>query len=208
MSADCAGEGDVWLSSQNRNYEKSDRYHPWYVFSSDGLPPYKFSLMEEDHDSGLHVMDSSTKADSPSNTNQHLVEKASETEQGQLEDNLSNEDSTVVEICDTGSALSNDQPASRTPAPIAIANDNTISASPQQRYSKDGTAKIVPLETEEKRITIETETPPEPPYCVLSEPAKISIIIAASFAANISPISSRIYFPALNSLAHDLHVST
>ncbi|KAI1642341.1 putative MFS transporter [Daldinia loculata] len=51
------------------------------------------------------------------------------------------------------------------------------------------------------------EDPSEPPYSVLSEPAKISIIITASFAAIISPISSSIYFPALNSLASDLHVS-
>ncbi|PVH74067.1 MFS general substrate transporter [Cadophora sp. DSE1049] len=51
------------------------------------------------------------------------------------------------------------------------------------------------------------ESPPEPPYCVLSERAKVSIILTASFAAIISPISGSIYFPALNSLAHDLHVS-
>lgn len=49
--------------------------------------------------------------------------------------------------------------------------------------------------------------PPEPLYCILSEPAKISIILIASFAAIISPISGSIYFPALDSLAHDLDVS-
>lgn len=54
----------------------------------------------------------------------------------------------------------------------------------------------------------EEDGPPEPPYSVLSEPVKICIILTASFAAIISPISGSIYFPALNSLAHDLHVST
>ncbi len=49
--------------------------------------------------------------------------------------------------------------------------------------------------------------PPEPLYCILSEPAKISVILIASFAAIISPISGSIYFPALDSLAHDLDVS-
>ncbi len=47
----------------------------------------------------------------------------------------------------------------------------------------------------------------EPPYSTLSEPIKISIILTASFAAIISPISSSIYLPALNSLADDLNVS-
>ena len=49
--------------------------------------------------------------------------------------------------------------------------------------------------------------PPESPYCVLNEPAKISIILIASFAAIISPISGSIYFPAIDSLSHDLNVS-
>lgn len=60
--------------------------------------------------------------------------------------------------------------------------------------------------TGEHAITQE-ESPPEPPYSVLGEPVKISIILTASFAAIISPISSSIYFPALNSLAQDLDVS-
>ncbi|KAF4256919.1 hypothetical protein KXX11_008438 [Aspergillus fumigatus] len=46
-----------------------------------------------------------------------------------------------------------------------------------------------------------------PPYCILSERKKIFVILLVSFAAIISPISSSIYFPALNSLAKDLNVS-
>jgi hypothetical protein len=48
---------------------------------------------------------------------------------------------------------------------------------------------------------------PEPPYSVLSEPVKISVLLTASFAAIVSPISSSIYFPAIPTLSRDLHVS-
>ena len=47
----------------------------------------------------------------------------------------------------------------------------------------------------------------EPPYTVFSEPFKVIIILTSSFAAIISPISGSIYFPALDALAEDLHVS-
>ncbi|PLB45831.1 putative MFS transporter [Aspergillus steynii IBT 23096] len=47
----------------------------------------------------------------------------------------------------------------------------------------------------------------EPPYCVLSERAKISTMLAASFAGMISPMSASIYYPALPTLANDMHVS-
>ncbi|RHZ58911.1 hypothetical protein CDV55_106116 [Aspergillus turcosus] len=45
------------------------------------------------------------------------------------------------------------------------------------------------------------------PYCILPECEKIFIILLVSFAAIISPISSSIYFPALNNIAKDLNVS-
>lgn len=45
------------------------------------------------------------------------------------------------------------------------------------------------------------------PYCVLPESEKIFIMLLVSFAAIISPISSSIYFPALNNLASDLNFS-
>ncbi len=47
----------------------------------------------------------------------------------------------------------------------------------------------------------------EPPHSVFSETAKITIILTASFAAVVSPLSASIYYPALNSLASDLHVT-
>ncbi|GIJ85142.1 hypothetical protein Asppvi_003998 [Aspergillus pseudoviridinutans] len=55
--------------------------------------------------------------------------------------------------------------------------------------------------------TTDISTSTEPPYCILPKGEKISIILLVSFAAIISPISSGIYFPALNNLAQDLNVS-
>lgn len=45
------------------------------------------------------------------------------------------------------------------------------------------------------------------PYSVLPAGEKIFVIIAGSFAALISPLSSSVYLPALDSLAHDMDVS-
>jgi hypothetical protein len=58
----------------------------------------------------------------------------------------------------------------------------------------------------------EQSTAPQPqmdeaPHTILTEKQKIFTVILASFAAFISPVSSSIYYPALNSLACDLHVT-
>lgn len=60
-------------------------------------------------------------------------------------------------------------------------------------------------QTKNKKDTPEEE--PQPPYCVLPEGEKIFIMLCASFASIISPISSSIYFPAVNTLSNDMHVS-
>lgn len=46
------------------------------------------------------------------------------------------------------------------------------------------------------------------PYCILPEREKIFFMLSCSFAAMISPMSSSIYFPALNSIGRDLNAST
>ncbi len=47
----------------------------------------------------------------------------------------------------------------------------------------------------------------EAPWSVFPSKEKAFVIIVGSFAALISPLSSSIYLPALNSLAHDMDVS-
>lgn len=44
-------------------------------------------------------------------------------------------------------------------------------------------------------------------YSIFSKAQKRYIIFTASWAGFFSPLSSQIYFPALNTLANDLHVS-
>ena len=44
-------------------------------------------------------------------------------------------------------------------------------------------------------------------YSVFSVRQKKMILVAGSFAAFFSPLSSNVYFPALNTIAKDLHVS-
>ncbi|KAE8143956.1 major facilitator superfamily domain-containing protein [Aspergillus pseudotamarii] len=53
----------------------------------------------------------------------------------------------------------------------------------------------------------EPDTKDDAPYCSLSERKKISVMLTASFSGIISPISASIYYPALPTLAKDMHVS-
>ncbi|KAH8690282.1 putative MFS transporter [Talaromyces proteolyticus] len=54
---------------------------------------------------------------------------------------------------------------------------------------------------------VETYSIENAPYCILPEREKVTLMILASFAAIISPMSSSIYFPAINNIAKDLNVS-
>src|SRR5882724_11951853 len=70
------------------------------------------------------------------------------------------------------------------------------------------------IDDESSQLSREPEKAPtqevsseEPPYTILRNGEKIFTIILASFAAFISPVSSSIYFPALNPLAKDLNVT-
>lgn len=53
----------------------------------------------------------------------------------------------------------------------------------------------------------QSQTHHNPDYCILPECEKIALMLTASFAAIISPISSSIYLPAVNVLSRDLNVS-
>lgn len=61
--------------------------------------------------------------------------------------------------------------------------------------------------------TVSAETTPLLPtscterYSVFSKPQKQLIILAAAVASAFSPLSANIYYPALNSIAKELHVS-
>ncbi len=53
----------------------------------------------------------------------------------------------------------------------------------------------------------EEQQPPEPPFSIFSPSERRFIVSVASLAALFSPLSANIYYPALNTLSEDLHVS-
>ncbi|KAE8350156.1 major facilitator superfamily domain-containing protein [Aspergillus coremiiformis] len=70
--------------------------------------------------------------------------------------------------------------------------------------------RIEEADTDDKEtlpIQRESDTKDDAPYCALSERRKISVMLTASFSGIISPISASIYYPALPSLAKEMHVS-
>lgn len=51
------------------------------------------------------------------------------------------------------------------------------------------------------------KTDPDAPFTILSETRKKWVITIASLVTFVSPVSANIYYPALSSLSHDLHVT-
>lgn len=54
------------------------------------------------------------------------------------------------------------------------------------------------------------ESPPvniDVPYSIWSRPQKLSLVAFASISAFLSPVSGLIYFPALDAISKDLHIS-
>lgn len=110
---------------------------------------------------------------------------------------------------DAAEGIAKDPHRKNTGNPTGISTKRTPSRTSQ---SIQVDSEITPRDASEEHDTIVEGTPLEdgplePLYSMLSERAKVSVILTASFAAIISPISSSIYFPALNSLAEDLDVS-
>lgn len=65
-------------------------------------------------------------------------------------------------------------------------------------------AKPNEIDPSEKK---EGDVAAEAPYSVLPHGEKAFVIVVGSFAGLISPLSSSVYLPALNSLARDMNVS-
>ena len=59
---------------------------------------------------------------------------------------------------------------------------------------------------QQKTEPVQQDTPEEP-YSVFTKRQKWVIAIAASISTFFSPLSSSIYYPAINTVASDLHVS-
>jgi len=88
----------------------------------------------------------------------------------------------------------------------AAASTSMLSTTSREDKSLSDIEAQVPQEAEPAAST-PTQPPDQPPHTILTEKEKVFTIIMASFAAFISPVSASIYYPALNDLAHDLHVT-
>lgn len=58
-----------------------------------------------------------------------------------------------------------------------------------------------------EKFSEQDSLPDSEKYSVFTVRQKKMILIAGSFVAFFSPLSSNVYFPALNTIAEDLHVS-
>ena len=90
-------------------------------------------------------------------------------------------------------------PSSEDNAQEADQSRNHAEAAPpsDERSAGDGSQDVEALE----RI------PSGPPYSVFTKPQKLYIVFLTAFGGFFSPLSSSIYFPALNALARDLKVA-
>lgn len=64
------------------------------------------------------------------------------------------------------------------------------------------------LESQPETPETNTINSAEPPYSIFSKRKRVFIIIMATICASVSPLSGNIYFPALNVLSAELHVSS
>jgi hypothetical protein len=64
------------------------------------------------------------------------------------------------------------------------------------------------IEVDKATNAVLTDLDPEPPFSTYTHTQKKLIVLTISFIGLLSPLSASIYFPAINTLAHDLHVST
>jgi hypothetical protein len=65
----------------------------------------------------------------------------------------------------------------------------------------------VEAEVEKAAGTALADPDPEPPFSTFTHTQKKLIVLTISFIGLLSPLSASIYFPAINTLANDLHVS-
>lgn len=99
------------------------------------------------------------------------------------------------------------QPNEITSKPSINIDSTNIDSTTEQEKKSSNDVDAKASRDPEKLALEPTQPSQEPPHTILTEKEKIFTIIMASFAAFISPVSSSIYYPALNSLAHDLNVT-
>ncbi|KAG9858292.1 MFS general substrate transporter, partial [Aureobasidium melanogenum] len=85
----------------------------------------------------------------------------------------------------------------------------TLASTTTQAQQNHEDATSNPNVDAEKTVgTVLAGADPEPPFSVFTLTEKKLIVLTISFIGLVSPLSGSIYFPAINTLAKDLHVST
>jgi hypothetical protein len=98
-------------------------------------------------------------------------------------------------------------------AGVPLSDSETVHSSPRSDvpdHPDHGSLQRIPTADHDLTDTVEaqrTATDAGPMYSVFTKNQKIFIVFMASWAGFFSPVSGQIYFPALNALARDLHVS-
>ena len=134
---------------------------------------------------------------------------------------LSNSDHHAAEI---QSPVTGDSPVSATSQPHSNQEDvdkpptsATVRPHPSSENSAQseyGSLERIPTEQDVLSSTVQAERTTTnasaggPVYTVFTKNQKRFIVFMASWAGFFSPVSGQIYFPALNPLATDLHVSS
>ena len=93
----------------------------------------------------------------------------------------------------------------------ALVADNTLGeTTAQQPETQQEQVPSTERSAQTSKVDLEQQidaVASDAPYSVLPRGEKAFVIMAGSFAALISPLSSSIYLPVLTSLAHDMEVS-
>ncbi|TVY68736.1 Itaconate transport protein, partial [Lachnellula suecica] len=86
-------------------------------------------------------------------------------------------------------------------------NSNVVPSADTNAGNEQPAATVTSPDAKETPATNATNTANDDPWSVWSTRSKKAIIFSGSFASLLSPLSSQIYFPALEPIAKDLHVS-
>ncbi|CAD0100152.1 unnamed protein product [Aureobasidium mustum] len=82
------------------------------------------------------------------------------------------------------------------------------STTTQAHQTHDDTTNHSNVDAEKTVGTVLSGADYEPPFSIFTLTEKKLIVLTISFIGLVSPLSASIYFPAINTLAKDLHVST
>jgi hypothetical protein len=88
--------------------------------------------------------------------------------------------------------------------PSATLASITVDTHPSNNYTTSDSAAKADKTAGTKLTGLDTE----PPFSTFTHTQKKFIVLTISFIGLLSPFSASIYFPAINTLAKDLHVST